>query len=114
MIGMLKLMRFNGTRRPRGLFHAVEKLFTSFPLYRRRVSTVWKTSGQRTTRQGILLMGAALALGLAVPARAANHIRENIQSWTARASSTSTGGWRFPRTGRPAYSESTSRGRTIR
>jgi hypothetical protein len=31
-------------------------------------------------------MGAALAVGLAAPARAAYHISENIQSWTARTS----------------------------
>ncbi len=86
MSGKLQILKSGGDGGRGGLFHTVEKLFTSLPLYGKRFSTVWKTSRQRTTRQGILLMGAALAVGLAAPAQGANHISENIQSWTARAS----------------------------
>ena len=42
MAGLLKFMRFSGTARPRGLFHPVEKLFTNFPYYGKKISTLWK------------------------------------------------------------------------
>jgi hypothetical protein len=88
MIGMLKRMRFGAGIGPGGFFHAVEKLFTIFSYYGKKISTLWITPApaKRATRQGIILAGMALVLGAASPARATNLISENIQSWTSRAS----------------------------
>ena len=55
MSGKLQILKIGAGGVRGGFFHTVEKLFISFSLYGKKFSTVWKTSRQRTTRQGILL-----------------------------------------------------------